>query len=137
MSVSALSSNALTLHQVSAKIRARGSKEVAVRYETEVLVSKADDGTMPNNVAELAAEVVGHRIVKVQAADTGVYGSEGIALTLDDGRRVKILNFEDCCAHTDLKAFVFNADLIDHVITGVGTTGGYTTWHIYADMGDV
>jgi hypothetical protein len=26
---------------------------------------------------------------------------------------------------------------VDHIITGVGTTGGYTTWHIYADMGDV
>ena len=23
------------------------------------------------------------------------------------------------------------------MITGVGTTDGYTTWHIYADMGDV
>jgi hypothetical protein len=24
-----------------------------------------------------------------------------------------------------------------HIITGVGTTDGYATWHIYADMGDV
>ena len=26
---------------------------------------------------------------------------------------------------------------MDHVILGVGTTDGYTTWHIYADFGDV
>jgi hypothetical protein len=27
--------------------------------------------------------------------------------------------------------------LVDHIILGVGTTDGYTTWHVYADAGDV
>jgi hypothetical protein len=43
----------------------------------------------------------------------------------------------DCCAYTELESFLLNPELVDHVITGVGTTDGYQTWHVYADMGDV
>ena len=32
---------------------------------------------------------------------------------------------------------ILNLDRIEHVITGVGTTDGYSVWHIYADLGDV
>jgi hypothetical protein len=27
--------------------------------------------------------------------------------------------------------------MVEHAILGVGTTEGYTKWHIYADFGDV
>ncbi len=43
----------------------------------------------------------------------------------------------DCCAYTELDSFLLNPELVDHMILGVGTTDYYTTWHIYADMGDV
>jgi hypothetical protein len=48
-----------------------------------------------------------------------------------------LANTDDCCAYTDLEDFLLHADRIQHVITGVGTTGEYTTWHVFADMGDV
>jgi hypothetical protein len=43
----------------------------------------------------------------------------------------------DCCAYTELESFLLHPELVDHIITGVGTTDGYNTWHIYADIGDV
>lgn len=43
----------------------------------------------------------------------------------------------DCCAYTNLDAFLLNPELVDHIITGVGTTDAYQTWHIYCDLGDV
>ena len=48
-----------------------------------------------------------------------------------------MINTEDCCAYTDLEAFLLNVELVDHMILGVQTTEGYTKWHIYADFGDV
>jgi hypothetical protein len=50
---------------------------------------------------------------------------------------VRVRNDGDCCAYTELESFLLNVGNIDHVITGVGTTNGYTTWHVYADLGDV
>ena len=112
-------------------------------YALETLDPDSDDGRMPENVAELAEAVVGHRIVSVEK-DVQVpkpdhyWGkSTGAALTLDNGKRVFLINTDDCCAYTELEAFLLHADRIDHVITGVGTTEGFTRWHIYADMGDV
>ncbi|QPO16711.1 hypothetical protein SEA_KASHFLOW_105 [Mycobacterium phage KashFlow] len=100
-----------------------------------------DDGTMPNNVAELAGHVVGRRIVSAQKekVQTGRwYGeSECFVITLDDGSRVALVDSCDCCAYTTLENFLLHPELVDHVITGVGTTGGYERWHIYADLGDV
>jgi hypothetical protein len=117
---------------------------MAERYPVETLDSDyEDDGTMPNNVADLADKVVGHRIVSVErdaplpARREAWLGSRGTAITLDNGKRVFLIDDGDCCAHTSLEAFLLHPERVDHIITGVGTTGGYTTWHIYADMGDV
>lgn len=101
------------------------------RYPFEVLGPEDDNGTMPANVAELEQAVVGHRIVGFEQN-----GASGV-ITLDSGQRVTLADDGDCCAFTQLESFLLHPDRVDHIITGVGTTGGYTTWHIYADMGDV
>ena len=101
---------------------------------------ETDDGTMPSNVAALSEAVVGHRIVSAQKQQiaSGWYGThEALVLTLDDGRQVSLADTDDCCAYTQIESFLLHPELVDHVITGVGTTGGYTKWHIYADLGDV
>jgi hypothetical protein len=110
------------------------------RYPEETLDPDYDDGTMPSNVARLEEAVVGHRIVSA-TRDTvpgAWYGEQmGLVLTLDDGTKVMLANTSDCCAYTELESFFLNPETVDHVITGVGTTDGYTTWHIYADFGDI
>ncbi|MFE0326280.1 hypothetical protein ACFW08_05625 [Streptomyces sp. NPDC058960] len=111
-------------------------------YADEVLSDFDDDGTMPENVDELRKAVVGHRIVKAEAGvkTTDKWGyrvTAPLVLTLDNGKRVELRNTDDCCAYTELESFLLHPDRVDHIITGVGTTDGYTTWHIYADMGDV
>lgn len=110
-------------------------------YPVETLDPDEDEGTMPNNVAELAEHVVGQRIVSVEknVLTRGRWGYEGLAtvITLDNGKRVALANTDDCCAYTQLDEFLLHPDRVDHVITGIGTTGGYTTWHIFADAGDV
>jgi len=111
-------------------------------YPDEILNEDNDpNDRMPENVGELAAAVVGQRIVKVEQ---GVrvpdeYGGEahGTAITLDNGKRVMLADTSDCCAYTELETFLLHPDKIDHVILGVGTTDEFTKWHIYADMGDV
>jgi hypothetical protein len=100
-------------------------------YVDETLGPDDDDGTMVNNVATLREHVVGHRIVRAER-DGRVF-----TITLDNGTCVELADTDDCCAHTDLDAFLLHPERVDHIITGVGTTGGYTTWHVYADMGDV
>jgi hypothetical protein len=113
------------------------------RYPVEELDSEYDDdGTMPSNVEQLRQEVVGHRIVSAEKAKrSGSYnywGSmEGLRLTLDNGKQVFLCDTSDCCAYTELEQFLLYPDMVDHVITGVGTENGYSKWHIYADMGDV
>jgi hypothetical protein len=113
-------------------------------YPIETLDEDYDDGTMPENVEKLSEAVVGHRIVKVERdvevpKSDGYYwgNSTGTALTLDNGRRVFLVDTSDCCAYTELESFLLHADKVDHIITGIGTTGEYTKWHVYADMGDV
>lgn len=100
-------------------------------YPIEQLGPDEDNGTMPENVAKLTKHVVGHRIV------SAIKEGRAFQITLDNGKRVVLENTNDCCAFTYLKAFLLHPERVDHIITGVGTTGGYTTWHIYADMGDV
>jgi hypothetical protein len=102
-----------------------------MRYEEEQLHRDEDDGTMVESLKALSDEVVGHRIVSVDQEP------RGIVITLDNGKRVVMVEVDDCCAYTEVETFLLNPDLIDHVIIGVGTTDGYTTWHIYADLGDV
>lgn len=111
-------------------------------YEHEHLGEDDDDGTMPGNVEELAAAVVGHRIVSaerrtVEGRPGYVRTHTAMVITLDDGTEVEMFDTDDCCAYTELEAFLLHPDKVDHLIMGVGTTGGYTTWHIYADFGDV
>lgn len=110
-------------------------------YPVEELDPFNDDGTMVDNVATLAGHVVGRKVVGVErglSAETE-WGTpvSGTALVLDNGKRVLLADNDDCCAYTELRDVILNLDRIDHVITGVGTTDGYTTWHIYADLGDV
>lgn len=111
------------------------------RYPAEELAEDHDDGTMPDSLDRLKEAVVGHRIVGVEKGvrvPGRYYGQdEATVITLDDGRKVALADSSDCCAYAELESFLLHADRIDHVITGVGTTGGYTTWHVYADMGDV
>ncbi len=113
----------------------------AAKYEPEVLDDNDDDGTMVENKKELEEAVVGHRIVSVEHG-IGMRGrwygtTRGTVITLDNGKRVKMLDTDDCCASTELQAFLLHPERVDHIITGVGTTDGYTKWHVYADMGDV
>lgn len=111
------------------------------RYPVETLGADDDDGTMEENVTALMDAVVGHRIVQVErdVEIPGPWGnrSVGTAIVLDNGKRVTLAPSDDCCAYTELKSFLLHPERVDHIITGVGTTDGYTTWHIYADMGDV
>lgn len=102
-----------------------------MNYPLEVLDSDSDDGTMVENVSELSKHVVGHRIVSVD--QTGRVA----VITLDNGKRVELADTDDCCAYTELESFLLHPESVNHVIMGVGTTDGFTTWHIYADMGDV
>lgn len=118
------------------------------RYPVEVLSEHDDDGTMPENVEELRQAVVGHRIVSASQGQAKIivnrYGGgdrlesvSGLIIELDDGTKVVLEDTSDCCACTELKAFLLHPELVDHVITGVGTTEEYERWHIFADMGDV
>lgn len=102
---------------------------------------REDNGTMPQNVETLAEYVVGHKIVSVTAnatVDNPNYGMNiATVITLDNGVRVALADTRDCCARTELEAFLMHIHMVDHIITGVGTTDGFTRWHVYADMGDV
>jgi hypothetical protein len=103
-------------------------------YTKEILASDYDDGTMPANVAQFGATVIGRKIV---SAEQNGDGEGSLIITLDDGTNVKLVATSDCCAYTSMEKFLLHPEMVDHAITGVGTTGSYTTWHIYADMGDV
>lgn len=101
-------------------------------YEVEILDEYDDDGTMVYSAERLREAVVGHKIVGAEQ-----HGNGTLVITLDNGTVVEMVGEADCCAYTDVERFILHADKIDHIITGVGTTDGYTTWHIYADFGDV
>ena len=112
-------------------------------YPVEELENYEDDGTMPNNVAKLSEAVVGHKIVNVEwnveltNVDRYWGAGYGTVITLDNGKKVELADTDDCCASTELESLLLHPDKVDHVITGVGTTDKYNTWHIYADAGDV
>lgn len=110
------------------------------KYPAEILGDDDDNGTMPENVEALRKAVVGRRIVSAEKKllrDEWGYGSEGLVITLDDGKQVRLVDRSDCCAYTELDEFLLHPNRVEHVITGVGTTGGFESWHIYADLGDV
>lgn len=108
-------------------------------YPPEELGEDEDDGTMVNNKAEFEKAVIGHRIIDARnEVVQGEWSSvEALVITLDNGKRVILRDTDDCCAMTQVEKFVLNADKIEHAITGVGTTDGYTKWHIFADHGDI
>jgi hypothetical protein len=111
-------------------------------YPTEYLDPDEDDGTMVESVDLLSQSVVGHRIVKTEVRrvndDSRWYRVDtAFVITLDNGKEVHLKDTSDCCAYTELEAFLLHPEMVDHVIMGVGTTEGYTRWHIYADLGDV
>jgi hypothetical protein len=111
-------------------------------YVVEELGDEDDDGTMVENVEHLRDLVVGHKIVSAQEYPRKWHSWSDrehpqFALTLDNGKRVFLVGTDDCCAYTELETFLLNVDKVDHIITGVGTTDGYTKWHIYCDFGDV
>jgi len=109
------------------------------RYPEEILDEYQDDGTMPERVATLAEAVIGRRIVSAEEGpvEGGYYRRTGLILTLDDGRKVTLVDNGDCCAYTELQGFFLDPSSVDHMILGVGTTDEYTTWHIFADFGDI
>lgn len=99
-----------------------------------------DDGTMPDNVQQLAELVIGHKIVAAdKTTRQGKWGDEKrtFKITLDNGRTVFMDDTNDCCAFTQLESFLLHPGQVDHVITGVRTEGGFTKWHIMADYRDV
>lgn len=117
-------------------------------YYTEVGVSDdEDDGTMPENVEELAKLVVGKRIVSAETRkwtakpqNDRYYwetSGEGLVLTLSDGTAFAIEDTDDCCAYTELEAFIYHPDQVENVITAVETENGYSKWHVLADGDDV
>lgn len=109
------------------------------RYQTEQLDRGDDNGTMPENVGVLREAVIGRKIVSAQQKTVQGSWSSGTALVLelDNGTQVELVNTGDCCAYTSLKSFFLDPQAVDHAILGVGTTEGYTKWHIFADFGDV
>lgn len=117
------------------------------KYVEEVLSRDEDNGTMVENVDTLRKSVVGRKIVSAGWAPVKrvakfydrdrTYTEDSFVITLDDGTCVTLRNDSDCCAVTELESFFLNVERIRHVITGVGTTEGYTKWHIYAEMGDI
>jgi hypothetical protein len=94
---------------------------------------------MPASLDALSDAVIGRKIVsaEIEQFESSYWPTEGLVITLDDGRRVKLVGRSDCCAFTDLEAFLLNPEAVEHAILGVGTTDGYTRWHIFADFGDV
>lgn len=109
-------------------------------YPTEVLDENEDDGTMVDSLDLFANTVVGHRIVGAEWSDNVSeynYDGRSLCIELDDGRKVHLDSTSSCCAYTEVEEFLLHANQIDHIITGVGTTKGYTTWHVFADFGDV
>jgi hypothetical protein len=114
-------------------------------YPEEILGEYDDDGTMVNSLENLKEAVIGHRIVSAErkkwtekrSYSDYEYPMEAMVLTLDNGKEVRLHEGGDCCAYTEVRGFLLNPELVDHVITGVGTTDGFDTWHIYADLGDV
>lgn len=110
------------------------------RYPVETLSEHDDDGTMVENVATLRESVVGRRIVSAtkRPITTRYYGERNaLVIELDNGTQVELMETSDCCAYTNLEAFLLRPDSVEHAITGVATTDEYTRWHIFADLGDI
>jgi hypothetical protein len=98
------------------------------------------DSTMQDNLEELRDEVVGHKIVhagrtKVPSRWSGE--EEVFQITLDNGKKVILRDTDDCCAYTELEAFLFHADQVDNIVTSVEGQDDYSKWFVLADMSKV
>ncbi|WP_280350434.1 DUF7448 domain-containing protein [Nocardia abscessus] len=89
------------------------------------------DEVMQGSAEALRDVVIGRKIVRAEMSGDHTY------LHLDNGTRVTLRDSSDCCAYTDLDAFFLDPASVDHAITGVRTEGDYSTWFIFADMGDI
>lgn len=97
-----------------------------------------DDGTMPRNVDDFEAAIVGHKIVEVSRVFFEDHWREsGLQLTLDNGRRVTLYDTDDCCAYTQLNDVIEHLPMLDHIITGVDSTDDFEEWYILCDFGMV
>lgn len=110
------------------------------RYPIETLDEDDDDGTMPANVAELAEAVIGG----ADTEDRMVHGlrvqQEGFEVGV--GAAVARVGESDSLAviEGDDERLSGAVPLALHLLLGGGhdpSPDGYTTWHIYADFGDV
>lgn len=125
-------------HEVVGSNPTRATMYEVPNYPEEILGEDDDNGTMPGSLEDLEAAVVGHKIVSVEAAPhEGYYSQDVTIITLDNGKKVKMIGESDCCAYTDVQSFLLHPDKVDHMIMGVGTTEGFTEWHIYCDYGDI
>lgn len=90
---------------------------------------------LEDDVEALAAAVVGSKIVAVE------HGLEGynkpLELTLDNGKRVTLTGYGDCCAGADVDDFLFNIANADNVITSVTTSEEGEKWFILAGVDEV
>ena len=119
---------------------------MGMHYPREILSSDYDNGTITGNRERLEETLIGRRIVTAAIGGAKIDRPEwdwlndeveGLILTLDNGYTVVLSDSHDCCAYTELEAFLVHPERVDHIITGVGTTDKYHTWHIYADLGDI
>lgn len=99
---------------------------------TEVLAD-GDYNQLVSNINQLDELLIGHKIVSVVADESGF----GLRITLDNAVAVLMDATSACCAYTEVEAFLLHPELVDHMITGVTTTNDGTTWHVYADLGDI
>lgn len=109
-------------------------------YPKETLDPGSDDGTIVDNVERLEQAVVGHKIVSAERGSVPTsWGGQraGFIITLDNGKQVSLADTDDCCAYTSLDKFLLDPSMVDHIITGIGTTEQYSVWHIFADFGDI
>jgi len=97
--------------------------------------------------------VIGHKIVSVERtahiegeivnAGRGMFdddshsGVADLVLTLDDGRKVGLVEHSECCAYSQVRKVIINLPTMDHVITNVTQQDGHMMWHIMAGMDDV
>lgn len=101
------------------------------------VVGDDDDGTMPNNVAYFAEQIVGHRIVSAAYDRDPSYDEAKLILKLDNGKYVRLFDTSDCCAYTQLVDIIELLPMMDHVITNVTPDLNYNTWHIFCDFGEM
>lgn len=112
-----------------------------------------EDEMMEASLQSFASEVVGHRIVEVEqgvpirgvvanaarayAIGRNYDGKAALVLTLDNGKRVGLVETGECCAYTSLQAVIQRLPEMDHAITSVKHEDGHEVWHIMAGADDV